>query len=122
VVDDEKSVLNSLKRVLESEFRLTLADSALAALKALDQDSDYDLVLCDLVMPGHDGRFLYREASARWPRLEPRFLFLTGGAYGESLKPFAQEMAARTLHKPLRLEELLAAIHSRLAEPAGGEG
>ena len=44
--------------------------------------SGYDVVLCDLLMPGMSGMDLYRRARRRATRGSPRrFVFLTGGAF-----------------------------------------
>ncbi|HWZ90116.1 MAG TPA: PAS domain S-box protein, partial [Polyangiaceae bacterium] len=54
VVDDEISVARTLKALLENEHDLSLAGSGAAALAAIEAASGtgFDVILCDLMMPG----------------------------------------------------------------------
>jgi CheY-like chemotaxis protein len=114
VIDDEAPVLKAMSRILGYRFDVALAASAEEALATLNTDPDQDLVICDLIMPGHDGQYLYNEAIRQWPRLEPRFLFFTGGAYPPTLKGFSEAMKNRTIHKPLEAEMIKAAVERML--------
>ncbi|MBE9531292.1 MAG: response regulator [Proteobacteria bacterium] len=56
VVDDEEGIRFLYKEELEEEgCDVVLASNGEEALKALDSDSDIDLVLLDIKMPGMDG-------------------------------------------------------------------
>jgi len=56
VVDDEEPVRGVVAALLEhSGYAATVTESAEEALARLQQDPDYDLVLCDIMMPGTDG-------------------------------------------------------------------
>ena len=56
VVDDEESVLAIAATLLEqSGYAATTAESAEAAIRRLQQDPNYDLILSDIMMPGTDG-------------------------------------------------------------------
>jgi len=56
IVDDEESIRLLLRRILESNpaLEMTLADGGEEALK-LTAERSYDLILLDLLMPGHGG-------------------------------------------------------------------
>jgi len=55
IVDDEKSVRETLREMLEYEgYEVVEADSGLQALDLFSQQS-FDVVLCDIKMPGMDG-------------------------------------------------------------------
>jgi len=55
LIDDEELVLKSLSRLLKAErYGVTLADSAAAALEKI-KDTDFDLIISDVRMPGTDG-------------------------------------------------------------------
>ncbi len=117
VVDDEQSVLKSFKRLLGLEYRVELAQTVEAARKIISAEPDeINLVICDLIMPDENGKDLYLEVKEKWPELEPRFLFFTGGAYDPSLKEFAAQMEHRTLQKPLKGDELTDLIKEKLEE------
>ncbi len=55
VVDDEEQIRRLLNRVLSRvEYTCTLAADGAEARKCLDAQS-FDLVLCDVMMPGESG-------------------------------------------------------------------
>ena len=55
VIDDEKSIRNALKEILEYEkFSVDLAENGVEGLEKFNSD-DYDIVLCDIKMPEMDG-------------------------------------------------------------------
>lgn len=55
VIDDEQLVLKSLARLLKSQrYEVTLADSSASALEKI-KDTDFDLIISDVCMPGTDG-------------------------------------------------------------------
>src|SRR5258706_10509655 len=55
VVDDKPSNQLALAAVLEEEYQLLFADSGEAALGALQQQPNVDVILLDIQMPGMDG-------------------------------------------------------------------
>ncbi len=115
VVDDEQAVLNSIKRLLRRDYRVETAQTVPQARELIKTDPDsIALVLCDLIMPDENGKDLYLEVKEKWPDLEPRFLFFTGGAYDPALKEFARKMEHRTLQKPLKGDELTRLIEEKL--------
>ena len=55
VIDDERSIRNTLKDILEFEkYQVELAEDGFKALELL-QTKDFDVILCDIKMPGMDG-------------------------------------------------------------------
>ena len=114
IVDDEPEVLKGLSRVLSKDYRLELVESAAAAIVLLEADPAFDLILSDLVMPGRNGKELYLEVCRRWPELQPRFIFFTGGAFDLVLREFQSLMADRIIHKPLQSQEIKAVVSKHL--------
>ena len=102
VVDDEPQVQQVIKRILERHgFECELASSAEEARKSLEADGKrFQLMLCDVNMPGESGLDLLRDALVDHP--EVAALMVTGaddprlaasaiqlGAYGYLTKPFS---------------------------------
>jgi len=55
VIDDERSIRNSLKEILEYEkYSVELAENGADGLEKFNEDS-FDIVLCDIKMPEMDG-------------------------------------------------------------------
>jgi two-component system cell cycle sensor histidine kinase/response regulator CckA len=119
VVDDELPLARALSRVLRGHEVLTVHDghSALAAM--LDPSRSFDVVLCDLMMPGLSGSDLFLEARRQRPELASRFVFMTGGAFTEGGRAFLEKLGASVLTKPFDPAQVLR----RVEEIAGlGDG
>lgn len=116
VVDDEPSVLSSLRRLLERRYQVTLAFSVDEALRRISEET-FDLVLCDLMMPEGGGARLHTELLRQRPATAARLVFLTGGAVTAETRRYLDNQPQPVLDKPLDVEQLLAA-EARLV-PAG---
>jgi CheY-like chemotaxis protein len=110
VVDDEPYVTRALQRSLSPEHEVVTVNGARAALKLLDQGSRYDLILCDVMMPGMTGMDLYQELSRTVPDQAQRIVFMTGGAFTPRALSFLQEVPNPKLSKPLDLRQLRALV------------
>lgn len=104
LVDDDELVRTSVRRVLAKHDVTTESDGAAAIEKIVA--GDYDLVLCDLMMPGKSGMEVYHEVVARRPELAKRFVFISGGASTEEAERFLEEHATERLDKPFGMDSL----------------
>jgi two-component system, cell cycle sensor histidine kinase and response regulator CckA len=109
VVDDEPSVARALERLLD-EHEVVVAHGGEPARALLVVHADWDLVLCDLMMPDLNGMELYAWALEQRPKLAARFVFLTGGAFTDRARAFADQMAGRLLHKPFSADAVQALL------------
>lgn len=118
-VDDEKDMTRLLKRTLESEIDCTvsMAFSGEMALNILEND-DWDLVICDIRMPGMDGFELLDQIRKRLPDLTVVMITAFGnidsvvtaiksGAYDFIAKPFEQDELIFKIRKALERSRLL---------------
>jgi CheY-like chemotaxis protein len=76
---------------------LTSASDALERLTAGDR---FDLILCDLMMPGMTGMDLHEALSTASPANAARIVFLTGGAFTARAQAFLSEVPNARLDKP----------------------
>jgi DNA-binding NtrC family response regulator len=106
MVDDEPSVLSSLKRVFfEDDFQIYTAGNGENALELLKKFK-IDAALIDLKMPGMDGLSLMREMRKNYPQVS--VIMLTGhGSIREAVKA-VKLGAADFLEKPYTPEALRA--------------
>jgi CheY-like chemotaxis protein len=118
VVDDEPNVTTALQRSLSNEHEVATANSAQAALRMMVSDGQYDLVLCDVMMPGMTGMDLYAEVGRQVPEMLGRMVFMTGGAFTPRAVAFLRDVPNPTLSKPLDLGQLRALV-GRAAVEAG---
>ena len=73
-------------------------------------DGAYDVILCDLIMPGLSGIDVYEELARQRPGVEQRIVFFTGGACSMRARRFLSRVPNRALEKPLRAQALLDAV------------
>ena len=98
-VDDEKMVLDGLRRALRSMRKaidIKFAQSGREALTALDSQP-FDIIVSDMRMPGMNGAQLFHEVKKRHP--EVIRIILTGQADDEATK-MAISVAHQFLMKP----------------------
>jgi CheY-like chemotaxis protein len=115
VVEDEESMRELLRLHLSSAgYAVEVAEDAIAAGYAVLKWPP-DLIVCDVAMPHMDGFELVAALRADKTVARVPVVFLTAHAGGEER---ARELApSEYLQKPVRLEELLAAVSRHL--PAG---
>ena len=112
MVDDEDAVRRTITRLVEAlgYSALEARNGAEAKARAAAHDENIDILLCDIAMPGEDGRDLAVELVKTRPGL--RVVFMSG--YSSDLQALRVE-GALFLQKPFGREEL----GQRLAEAAG---
>ncbi len=117
LVDDDDLVRSSLMRLLEAHgCRVFVAASAVEAMRILAQES-VDVLFTDIVMPDQDGIELAKQAKKLQPDL--RIMFATG----YFSRAASAERLGKLLFKPLRADEVQAALDDVLgdASPPRGE-
>jgi nitrogen-specific signal transduction histidine kinase/CheY-like chemotaxis protein len=106
IIDDEPLLGQTLRFAFQDRHDVEVAASGREALERLTTDADYDLVLCDLMMPDVSGEHVYRAVRERSPGLLPRFVFMTGGAFTERAQEFLAHFDGRQLEKPFNIDEV----------------
>ena len=119
IVDDELTLLSSLRRALGRDLDVVLASSAAEAMLVLEQDDRFDVVLCDIMMPEVTGIELFERVSAAHPELRDRFIFMTGGAFSASTRQFIDSTEHPRLEKPFDVRELRRLLHRRAKAASG---
>jgi len=120
VVDDEPQVQQLIARILERHgFRCELAASAEEARKLLESKANnFQLMLCDVNMPGESGLELLSSTLASHP--EVAALMVTGADDPEMAESAIELGAFGYLTKPFRPNELMInivnALHRRRLE------
>ena len=78
LVDDDVELANTLKALLESRnFVVTTVGDGVHALREV-MAFDFDVIVCDLLMPNMPGDMFYLAVQKTKPELCRRFLFVTG--------------------------------------------
>jgi PAS domain S-box-containing protein len=102
VVDDEAPIATTLRELLAPEHEVVAATTAREAMTALAK-TDFDVVFCDLMMPGASGIELYEHLKAERPGAERRVVFMTGGAFTSRTAEFLASVDNRRVEKPFSL-------------------
>jgi two-component system NtrC family response regulator len=117
IVDDEKNYLVILEALLAPEgYEIITEDNAFNALRLL-RETDLDLVITDMKMPGRNGMELLEEAKEKDPELPVIIMTAYGTiemaveamkkrAYDYITKPFRNEELKLTIKKALELYRL----------------
>lgn len=117
IVDDEENICTLIGRILEAEGNW--CETALNADQALDllQKTEFNLMLCDINMPGRNGIELLRIVHKSYPDLavimasaiddrKVAIETLEIGAYGYVIKPFEKNELIINVTNALRRREL----------------
>ncbi len=106
---------NSIRRALAPDHEVVTETTAQAALERLTSGEQFDLVLCDIMMPDRSGIDLYADLAAKSPVWTKRLLFLTGGAFTPKAKAFFDATHVPFLEKPFDGDELRSLVTVALA-------
>jgi signal transduction histidine kinase/ActR/RegA family two-component response regulator len=118
VVEDEPTVAQLLRDVLADEgFAVDVLGEGRQALDHALR-IDYDLVVCDMRMPGMDGQHFYSLLVQHGSPLRHRFLFVTGDVLAPQTHEFLERRGIPHVAKPFRVEELLERVRHVLGATA----
>jgi PAS domain S-box-containing protein len=116
LVDDEPLVGRAVARVLSPPHEVVLAESGSDALARIERgDRAFDLVLCDLMMPGMSGMDLHERLRSVAPELLRRLVFLTGGASHPGARAFLERAQRPFVEKPFDPPVLRRVVSAILA-------
>ncbi len=110
MLEDDATLAEILRQGLElNHFGVTRVRSGAEGIQCILKQ-DYDILLCDMVMPGFPGDMFYRAVERIRPNLCQRFLFMTGHSGDPQIDTFIRSVRGLMLWKPFLLHELLDAI------------
>ncbi|HMQ31352.1 MAG TPA: response regulator [Chloroflexaceae bacterium] len=112
VVDDEEPVVRLMSRLLRDlGHRPTVVTSGEAALDRIGSEP-YDLILCDVKMPGLNGFALAAAIRERDADLADRLVFITGDTLSPNTRTALEQSGNQFLPKPFSIEQLELTIQS----------
>ncbi len=112
VIDDEKSIRNTLKDILEYEsHEVGLAEDGIAGLELFKQ-SHFDAVLCDIKMPNMDGIEVLSKITE--VNTEIPVIMISGHGNIDTAVDAIKKGAYDFIEKPLDLNRLLVTIKNAL--------
>ena len=118
LVEDETELSSVLQQHFTSEgYRVEMAANGAEALRRVIE-ADFDVIVCDMVMPRLPGNMFYYAVQRVKPALCERFLFITGHGESPGVREFLAALSERVISKPFNLEDLVGAVR----EVAEGRG
>lgn len=115
VADDEPHIRRILQTLLESaDFEVDTQPDGTAAIQALEGDSQYDLILLDIMMPGATGLEVLSHLRELDHRKSTPVVILTGKGQDADREQAFSLGANDFLTKPFSPKRLLARINEIL--------
>ena len=112
VIDDERSIRNTLKDILEFEkHEVTLAGDGQSGLDAAQSDS-FDIIFSDIKMPGMDGIELLTLLKEK--EVEAPVVMISGHGNIETAVECIKKGAFDFIEKPIDLNRLLITVRNSL--------
>ena len=118
IIDDEVPILNGIKLNLGRTFDLTLANGGEEALKAVEEEGSFEVVVSDMRMPGMTGVEVLAKIKSIHPTIQT--ILLTGHAdfeFGGS-QALQSGQLFRILSKPCPPNKLKEAIEAAVRAKA----
>jgi signal transduction histidine kinase/ActR/RegA family two-component response regulator len=117
LVDDDEAVRSTTGMILETMgYKVLENESGSTALATLEGESNVDILLTDVAMPGMNGPELARRVRQMRPTMP--IVFFSGYADPEAVA--GDTIRQRIVRKPFRATELAAQIEAALAEQREG--
>jgi two-component system, NtrC family, nitrogen regulation response regulator NtrX len=112
VVDDERSIRNTLKDILEYEkYEVDLAEDGKKGLEMV-RLVEYDIILCDIKMPGMDGIEVLEQLNSISP--DTPVVMISGHGNIDTAVESIKKGAYDFIEKPLDLNRLLITIRNAM--------
>lgn len=110
LLDDDVEFVEALKALLESRnFLVTAVANGAEGLREI-MSLDFDVIICDLIMPHMPGDMFYLAVKKTKPRLCSRFIFITGYSENPRVDRFLKEVNGLVLIKPVLADEMVSTI------------
>ncbi len=112
ILDDNTELTATLKDTLEDQgYRTTIVPSGAEGVTEILK-TDFDAIVCDMVMPNFPGDMFYSAVKQSRPHLCPRFIFITGHQSNPKIAQFILDTGCPALWKPFQMRQLFDALET----------
>ena len=115
LIDDEVALHPVVKRLLRRHEVVEVV-SGEEGKQILESDGEFDVVLCDLMMPGLSGMDLFAWLRSERPDMARRVVFITGGAFTAEAEEHVRYSERPVLTKPFEPMELVRVVEGVMRE------
>jgi DNA-binding NtrC family response regulator len=110
LLEDDEMLKNVIKEYLDSNFFEVCAVSNGAEGVRAVLKQEFDVIVCDMMMPKLPGDMFYTAIERMRPHLCRRFIFITGHRGNPKINEFIKQVRGTMLAKPFRMDDLIEAI------------
>ena len=111
-MEDNAAFAEALKDTLEGQdYGVTVVLSGVEGVQKI-LHSDFDVIVCDMVMPNFPGDMFYRAVQNSRPHLCRRFVFISGHQDNPKVTRFIEEVRGVVLWKPFKMRLLFEALET----------
>lgn len=112
LLEDDEMLTTMIKGFLESNsYEVVAVNNGADGVRTLLKE-DFDIIICDMIMPKLPGDMFYFAVKRTKPHLCHRFVFMTGYSGNFKIDGFIKEVNGTMLTKPFHMDELLKAVTS----------
>jgi CheY-like chemotaxis protein len=105
LLEDRDDFREVLRDHLSRHFQVTSVPSGVQGLREI-REGAFDLIICDMMMPGMGGEMFYWAVTRTRPATAQRFIFFTGHKNNPAIEFFFKRVKATVLIKPFELKAL----------------
>jgi DNA-binding NtrC family response regulator len=110
ILEDDVALTITLKEALEiQKYLVTVVPNGAEGLKKI-LAADFNIILCDMVMPNFPGDMFYLAVERVRPHLCNRFIFMTGHQGDRKIEAFVRRIRGLMLWKPFEMHVLFDTI------------
>ena len=110
LVDDDETFQEIMKDFLiESGYNVVAVQNGVEGVHEV-LASDFEIILCDMMMPTLPGDMFFRAVERMRPHLCQRFVFMTGHRGNQKVNDFIAQVKGTILNKPFKVDDLLEMI------------
>jgi DNA-binding response OmpR family regulator len=109
ILEDEETVSKFIRFALEPAHKVVIVSNGVDGIREI-QASDFDVIICDMMMPKLPGDMFYFAVERTKPHLCSRFIFMTGFKDDTKIAEFIKKINGLMLTKPFKAADLLELI------------
>jgi PAS domain S-box-containing protein len=110
IVDDDARVARSLALVFNDHHDVEVSVEPRAVAERILAGERFDVIVCDLMMPGMTGMDFHAVVAEKAPEQAERIVFVTGGAFTPAARAFVDRVKNACVEKPFDMRALNKAL------------
>jgi len=100
VVDDDEATRKAVEKTLCDEHEVVVAKSGEEGIELLENDKNFDLVVCNMLMSGMSGIAFHQRLAETSPELAGKLVFIAGAAFTPRAREYLKKTHVRLIESP----------------------